>query len=135
MRSSNKKAILLLAITLIAGTMLKAQSYNTNERLIDQIMKGTVPGRQFNRSQKTVAKEIRPTAVQQNESLITQIRKGTAPNMKFRPGGSMMRAATPAAATKPAVAKKGPLASELEVPKTENKTVPAPVIPSQEEQQ
>jgi hypothetical protein len=136
MNIQNKKAFLLLAVTLMTGTLLKAQTENTRERLIDQLKNGTAPGLLFAPEQPTVANANNniKNVQQQRESLITQIRKGTAPGMKFQVNNSpaTARTITPVSDPKTSVAKQGPLASEMDIPKEPPTTVVRPVLPTQE---
>jgi|SRR5688572_9177850 hypothetical protein len=135
----DKKAMFLFAFVLLTGTLVKGQTENTRERLITQLKNGTAPGLQFAPAQPVVAPagNNNSMAQQQKESLITQIRKGTAPGMKFQGGAGVTgaRAAAPVAAgtSGTTVGKQGPLASEMDIPKALPKTLPAPVVPAQEE--
>jgi hypothetical protein len=121
----------IVLIAIFSVTILKAQTENTSERLIDQLKKGTVPGWRFARN-VPVAAPVNTNNTEQKESLITQIRKGTAPGMKFMPAGaSAMRTNSSPATMR---AQSGPLASEQEIKKETLKTIAAPpVIPHQEE--
>jgi hypothetical protein len=139
MNINNKKALFLFAFVLMTGTLVKAQTENTRERLITQLKNGTAPGLQFAPAQPAVAPadNNNTDAQQHKESLVTQIRKGTARGMKFQGGAGVTgaRPAAPVAAgtTKTTIAKQGPLASEMDIPKVLPKTALTPVVPTQEE--
>ena len=128
MKISNIKTIGLLLLTMATSTALKAQTENTSERLITQLMNGTAPGLLFS-SEKPAPAPVTTKKLNQNESLITQIKKGTAPGMQFKPvAGSapvMARAATIAAPTQP-------LPSEKPVTKPEQVKPATAVLPKQE---
>ena len=128
MKVSNIKTIVSLLLIIATSTALKAQTENTGERLITQLMNGTAPGLLFS-SEKPAPAPVTARKLNQNESLIAQIKKGTAPGMQFKPvAGSapvMARSATVAVPAQP-------LPSEKPVTKPEQVKPAAAVLPKQE---
>ena len=125
------KAIILLAIIITTGNTVKAQTENTNERLITRLKNGTVPGWQFSTERPVATPVLTDKKINEKESLIMQIRKGTAPGMQFKPvaaGGSPVTAPALRAAT---TAPRQPLPSEQPMVVTPVKQV-AVMVPKQE---
>jgi len=127
MKASNIKPIVLFLLTVATSTALKAQTGNTSERLLTQLMNGTAPGLLFSNEKPAPAPNIK---LNERESLITQIKKGTAPGMQFKPVSGtnapvMARAVTVAVPTQP-------LPSEKPVAKPELVKPAEAVLPKQE---
>jgi hypothetical protein len=123
------KALIILAVALLTGGLLKAQTFNEHQSIREQLMKGSAPGLRFAPASNKVRAKDDVTEIQKKENQIMQIRKGTAAGLKFQAGGtSTARTATPQK-----TAKQGPLASELEKPKEQPKASLQPVLPTQEE--
>jgi hypothetical protein len=123
------KSFVLIVFTITTSTILKAQTENTNERLITQLKNGTAPGLVFS-TERPAPAPAADKKLNEKESLIAQIRKGKAAGMQFKPvtAGSapvVARAATVAAP-------KQPLPSEQPAAKAEQAKPAAKVEPKQE---
>lgn len=118
-------ALLIAAIGI--STVVKAQTENTGERLIDQLKNGTAPGLLFSNERPALA-PVQKVKVNVKESLISQIRKGTAPGMQFKQGSG---GAAPVAA-RVAVAANKPLVSGQKPVVEQPKAAQAPMVPKQE---
>jgi hypothetical protein len=117
-------ALLIAAIGF--STIVKAQTENTSERLIDQLKNGTAPGLLFSNESSSPA-PAQNVKVNVKESLISQIRKGTAQGMQFKQGGGSAARVT----ARTAVATNKPLASEQKPAVEQVKAAPV-VVPKQE---
>ena len=119
-----KKYIIIALLSIAASA--NAQEFNTNERISDQLKRGSAPGLQF----APVSVKTKPTVTKKenhDEPIGMQIKKRTAVDMKFKTGGS----AAPAVAAR-AAAKSGPLPSEVDKPAVQPKPVTPVVVPSQQ---
>lgn len=128
MKASTIKPIMLLFVAVATSTMLKAQTENTSERLLIQLMNGTAPGLQFS-SEKPAVAPVTANKLNQKEGLVTQIKKGTAPGMQFKRGGG---SSAPVMARATTAAPAQPLPSEKPVAKPELVKPAAAVLPKQE---
>src|SRR5687767_9810436 len=97
------KTLLLIVVMMAAGYMGNAQAFNTNEKISDQLKKGTVQGLRFAPAKATRKAVVGKSTENHSETIRTQLKNGTVPGMQIKPGGSAARTAMPANGNRSAV--------------------------------
>jgi hypothetical protein len=125
------KIVLIIVVLMATGYIVNAQEYNTNEKISDQLKKGTVQGLRFAPA-KAARKAIAGKATENHsETIRTQLKNGTVPGMQVKAGGAAARSAMPANGNRSTV-QHGALASDTEKPKTAKPATPVQPLPTQE---
>ena len=121
------KNILLLIAMIITGYKVHAQEFNTNEKISDQLKKGSVQGLQF--APVKASRKAPGSSVTENhsETIRTQLKNGSVQGMSFKTGGTAARSAVKPATTN----RTSPLASETDVPKVTSIKPAAVTLPTQ----